>query len=132
MLAVVILVCFWLFPGAFRPEQRSFAPNRAELVVARTSLERDRNQPEFWLNGFITNSGNYPWRVRELEVRFVEGKDRMVDVRHPEFSESFVIQPRQEQAFRVGLGKLVFTNSDIFARVRVHAATDGNFPAKTD
>jgi hypothetical protein len=95
-------------------------------------LERDQRKPEFWLGGFITNAGDYPWRVQELEVRFMEGEGKLVDVVHPEISEKFVVQPHQEQAFRVGVGRLVFTNNGIVARVRVEAATDGNLPAKTD
>ena len=132
MLAFVGLACVWLFPDAFRSEGRSFAPYRAHLVVGRTSLERDQRKPEFWLSGYITNTGNYPWRVQELEVRFTAGEGKLVDVCHPEISEKFVVQPHQERAFRVGLGRLVFTNSGIVAGVRVQAATDGNFPAKTD
>ena len=131
MLACVGLICRRLFPDVF-PEGRSFAPYRAQLVVARTSLERDQRKPEFWLNGYITNTGNYPWRVQELEVRLMEGEGKLVDVCHPEISEKFVVQPRQEQAFRVGLGTLAHTNSGIVARVRVQAATDGNLPAKTE
>jgi len=132
LLAFVGLACLWLFPDVFRSAGRSFAPYRAELVVVRTSLERDQRKPEYWLSGYITNIGNYPWRVRELEVRFMEGEGKLVAVRHSEISEKFVVQPRQEQAFRVGLGKLVFTNSGTVAKVRVQAATDGNLPAKTD
>ena len=132
MLAFVGLACVWLFPDVFRSEGRSFAPYRAQLVVARTSLERDQRTPGSWLSGYITNTGNYPWRVQELEVRFMEGEGNLVDVSHPEISEKFVVQPHQEQAFRVGLGRLVFTNTGIVARVRVQAATDGNLAAKTD
>ncbi len=132
MLSFVGLACVWLFLDVFRSEGRSFAAYRAQLVVGRTSLERDQRKPEFWLSGYITNTGNYPWRVQELEVRFTAGEGKLVDVCHPEISEKFVVQPHQEQAFRVGLGRLVFTNSSIVAGVRVQAATDGNFPAKTD
>jgi hypothetical protein len=130
MLACVGLACYWLFPDVFHPEGRKFAPDRAQLVVARTSLERDQKRPEYWLNGYITNTGNYPWRVEELEVRFTEGEGKLVDVCHPEVTEKFVVQPHQEQAFRVGLGALAHTNSGIAAKVRVQAATDGNFPPK--
>jgi hypothetical protein len=70
--------------------------------------------------------------VLELDVRLMEGNGKLVDVYHPEISEKFVVQPHQEQAFRVGLGRLVFTNSSNVAIVRVQAATDGNLPAKTD
>ncbi len=132
MLACVGLTCVWLFPDVFRSEGRNFAPYRAQLVVARTSLERDQRKPEFWLNGYITNTGNYSWRVQELEVRLMEGEGKLVEVSHPEISEKFVVQPHQEQAFRVGLGTLVLTNSGIVARVRVQTATDGNRPAKTE
>ena len=62
----------------------------------------------------------------------MEAEDNLVDVYHPKISETFVVQPHQEQAFRVELGRLAFTNIGIVARVRVQAATDGNFPAKTD
>ena len=56
----------------------------------------------------------------------------LLDVLHPEISEPFVVQAHQEQAFRVGLGRLAFTNTGIAAKVRVQTATDGNLPAKTD
>jgi hypothetical protein len=132
MLVFVGLVFARLFPDAFRPEGRGFAPYREQLLVARTSLERDQRKPDFWLSGYVTNTGDYPWRVQELEVRFLEGANKLVDVHHPKIPETFVIQPHQEQAFRVELGRLVFTNSGILTRVRVQTATDGNFPAKTD
>jgi len=132
LLVGVGVVGLWLFPGAFRPEGRSFDRDRARLEVVRTSLERHPKKPEFWVNGFITNSGNYPWRIRTLEVRFIQGKDKLMDVRHENVSEDFVVQPNQEQAFRVGLGRLVFTNSDVMTRVRVQTAIDGNIPSKTE
>jgi len=132
MLAIVGLACARVFPDAFRPEGMNFVPHREQLVVSRTSLERGQRKPDFWLGGYITNTGNYPWRVQELEVRLMEGEDKLVDVYHPKISEPFVVQPHQEQAFRVELGRLAFTNIGIVARVRVQAATDGNFPAKTD
>lgn len=124
--------CPWLFPDDFRSEGRNFAPYRAQLVVVRTSLERGQKKNEFWLSGYITNTGNYPWRMQELEVRFMEGEGKLVDVCHPEMSEKFVVQPHQEQAFRVALGTLALTNKGIVARVRVQTATDGNRPAKTE
>jgi hypothetical protein len=132
MVAFIGLVCAQFFPDAFRPEGRSFASYREQLLVARTSLERGQRKPDFWLGGYVTNTGDYPWRVQELEVRFMDTGDKLMDVYHPKISETFVVQPHQEQAFRVELGRLVFTNMGIVARVRVQVATDGNFPAKTD
>lgn len=132
LIALIGLACYWLFPDAFRPAERSFAPYRAQLVVGRTTLERDQGKPEFWLTGYITNTGDYPWRVHELEVRFLKGGSDLADVRHPDISDKLVVQPHQEQAFRVGLGMLIFTNSGVVTMVRVQDATDGNLPAKTD
>jgi hypothetical protein len=132
MLIFVGLVSSRFFPDAFRPDGRSFAPYRAQLLVTRTSLERDAKKPEFWLSGYITNTGNHPWRLQELEARFMEGENKLVDVRHVRVPEKFMMQPHQEQSFRVGLGRLVFTNSSIVARVRVQMATEGDFPAKTE
>lgn len=132
LVVFVGLACTWLFPDAFHSEGRSFVPYRAELVVARTSLELDPRKSEFWLTGYITNTGRFPWRVRELEVRFMQGETKLVDVRHPDISEAFVVQPNMERAFRVELGHLAFTNRAIVTMVRVYAATDGNLPAKTD
>jgi hypothetical protein len=132
MLTIVGLACVWLFPEAFHAEGRRFAPYRAQLVVSRTSLKRDPMKLEFGLSGYVTNTGHYPWRVQELEVRLMDGEHKLVDVRHSEVSEMFVVQPHQESAFRVDLGTLVFTNADINVTVRVQEATDGNLPAKTD
>jgi hypothetical protein len=132
MLAVVGLVCFWLFPDAFRPEGRSFAPYRAQLEVARTALDFDQTEHASWLTGYVANTGNHPWRVRELEVRLLQGETGLVDVPHSRIREPFVVQPHQERAFRVGLGRLAFTNSAIAAKVRVQTATDGNLPVEPD
>ena len=132
LLAFVGLTCFWLIPDVFRSKGRGFAPYRAQLVVTRTALEREETKPEFWLSGYIINTGDYPWRVQQLEVRFMEGDGNLVDVRQPEISEHFVIQPHQERTFRVALGTLVHTNNRIVAKVRVQEATDGNLPANTD
>ncbi len=130
MFGVIGLVCFWLFPDVFRSEGRRFAPYRAQLVVRGTSLERNPSEREFWLSGYITNTGSYPWRVGQLEVRFVEGASNVVDVRHADVAEAFVVQPHEERAFRVGLSRLVFTNRELVARVRVQTATDGNLAPK--
>jgi hypothetical protein len=132
MLAVVGLACFWLFPDALRSEGRSFAPCREQLVIGRTSLKLAAGGRESALCGYVTNTGDYPWRVRELEVRLLQGGTGLVDVLHAQIAEPFVVQPHREQAFRVGLGRLVFTNSGLAAKVRVQTATDGNLPARTD
>jgi len=132
MLALVGLVCVWAFPDILHLEGRDFAPHRAELAVARTSLERDPTKPGLWLNGYVTNSGTYPWRVLELEVRLMEGEGKLADVRQPRISDPFVVQPHQERAFRVGLDRVRFTNLNASAKVRVLAASDANHPPKNE
>jgi len=129
MLAVLGMVGVWAFPHW---EERNFDPYRAQLVVARTSLERDSAKAETWLSGYITNTGKYPWRVLELEVRVLDGEGKLVDVPRPHPFGSFVVQPHQDAAFRVSLNRLVFTNLDAVTQVRVRTASDGNRPPKDD
>ena len=130
--AVLGLVCFWVFPDDAASNGRNFARHREDLQVLRTSLERSKTKPEFWLTGYVTNSGGYPWRVHELELRLLDAQGNLLDVRHPDVSEAFVVQPRGEAAFRVGLGEVVFTNRGVAHQVRLQSATDGNLPAKSD
>ncbi len=131
LLALLGLVCFWALPEV-PASGRNFARHRDELRVLRTSLERDKKKPEFWLTGYVTNSGNYPWRVHELELRFLDAQGNLLDVRCPTLSDSFVVPPGGEDAFRVRVGKLAFTNSDVVHQVRVQWAADGNLPAEPD
>ena len=126
------MVCYWVFPEDVPSGGRSFARHRDDLRVLRTSLEREKKKPEFWLTGYVTNSGNYPWRVHELELRFLDAQGNLLDVRHPTISDPFVVPPGGEGAFRVELGEVVFTNSGVVHQVRVQRATDGNLPAKSD
>ncbi len=111
---------------------RSFVGHRNELRVLRTSLERDKKKPEFWFTGFVTNTGRYPWRVQELELRFVDAQGRLVDVRRPELSDTFIVLPGGEGAFRARVGEVVFTNVGVIHQTRVQTATDGNLPLKPD
>jgi hypothetical protein len=121
----------------FAPEEngvggRSFAGHRNELVVLNTSLDRVGAKPSNWLTGIVTNRGEYPWRVHELEVRFLDERGSLLDVSHPNVEDLFVIQPHQEHGFRVELKWLVFTNNNITHQVFVQMATDGDRPFKKD
>jgi hypothetical protein len=132
MMALLGLVCYLVFHDDFASKGQSFTRHRSDLRVMRTSLERVKKKAEFWLTGYVTNSGNYPWRVRELELRLVDAQGNLLDVQHPTVSDPFVVPPGTEGAFRVKLGELVFTNSSVVAQVRVQAASDGNLPANPD
>jgi predicted nucleic acid-binding Zn ribbon protein len=132
LMAILILVCFWVFPDDGPSSGRNFARHREDLRVLRTSLEHSKPKPEFWLTGYVTNRGDYPWRVRELELRLLDSQGNLLDVRHSVVSDPFVVLPGCEDAFRVNLGEVVFTNSDVVQQVRVQTATDGNLPVKSD
>lgn len=84
------------------------------------------------MTGIVTNQGEYPWRVQELEVRFLGERGNMLDVSHPDVKDVFVVQPHQENGFRVELGGLAFTNNNVTRQVRVQVATDGDRPLKPD
>src|ERR1035437_1442627 len=115
------LVCYWVLPDV-PASGRNFARHRDDLSVLRASLEREKKKPEFWLTGFVTNSGSYPWRVRELEVRLLDAQGNLLDVQHPNVSDPFVVPPGAEGAFRVKLGEVVFTNSSVVHQVRDNTA----------
>jgi len=127
-----VVVCFWVFPDGASSSGRQFARHREDLGVLRSSLEREKKKPKFWLTGYVTNRGDYPWRVRELESRFLDTQGNLLDVRRSTISDPFVVPPRGEAAFHVELGELVFTNGGVIHQVRVQTATDGNLPAKPD
>lgn len=133
VLAGFALVVFaWLERDSSQPAGRRFVPHRNELIVERASLASKGKATAFWLSGFVSNRGTYPWRVRELEVRFLDRAGNLLDVRHCSVSDPFVVQPGREAAFRVDLGELPPAISQAQVSVRVHQAGDGNLPADPD
>ena len=134
--AILIIMAIWVI-ARFAPDEtgtggRSFSGHHSDLVVLSTSLDRTGTKPDIWLTGIVTNRGEYPWRIRELEVRFLDERDNLLDARHPEVKDQFVIQPHQEHGFRVGLDGVAFTNSSVTHQVRIQMATDGDRPLKSD
>ena len=130
--ALVIVVIDWIAPDERGGGGRNFVRHRGDLVVMRATLGQVKAEPEFWLSGYVTNRGKHPWRVHELEVRFLDQLGGLLDVRHADVRALFVVQPGQEHAFRVELGDLTFTNSEVVQQVRVQAATDGDRPLNPD
>lgn len=126
MVAVAIAAIVWLAPEEKGVGGRNFASHRNDLAVFGTTLGRVQARPDFWLTGFVTNRGEHPWRVHELEVRFLDERDELLDVRRAVPSQAFVVPPRQDHGFRVDLGELVFTNSNVTRQLRVQLATDGD------
>jgi hypothetical protein len=133
--AFIIIVAIWILVQLAPKENgdpgRSFAGHRKDLVVMSTSLDRTGTKSDIWLTGVVTNQGDFPWRICELEVRFVDEHGNLLDVSHPDVKDMFVVQPHQEHGFRVQLYRLTFTNN-VTRRVYVQTATDGNRPVKKD
>ena len=132
--AIGVLSCFgiiiWTVALAFTdkklPDYSKFSRHRNELDVVRVSVERTQNGQVFWVSGCVTNKGNIPWRVHELEVRFLDSHDNLLNVTHSECNSPFVVQPIHEAAFRVRLGELAYTNTAPKHVVLVHTASEGN------
>ena len=133
LIIVAIMAIAWFAPADKGVGGRSFAGHQSDLIVLSTSMDRDKmGKPDFWLAGIMTNQGVYPWRVHELEVRFLDERGNLLDACHPDLKDSFVIQSHQAHGFRVELGELVLTNRNITHQVHVQMATDGDQPVKPD
>jgi hypothetical protein len=132
VMAMAVAFLVWVFPEDANPEGRDFAGHRGELGIVGQTLGRDQAGPGFWLSGFVTNQGSYPWRVCKLEVRLLDAQGSLVDVLHPKVNDPFVVEPRHEHAFRVGLGTLPWTNFTGAPQVRVQTARDGRLSSCPD
>lgn len=135
LLIALLLLSQWPFPDETDESSgRGFARHRSELIIVRTTLELIGAKRDYWLTGYVTNKGTRPWRLHELEARFVDAQGSMVDVQHPEFkkSEAFVVQPGREHAFRIQLDSRGHTNTGGLHVVRVQIATDGRKPYDPD
>ena len=130
LVIIAIGVIAWIAPDQDGTGGRSFAGHRSDLVVLSPTLDCTGTKPDIWLTGMVTNQGDYPWRIHELEVRFLDERGNLLDVSHPEVKDLFVVQPRQEHGFRVELNRLAFTNNYVIHQVRVQMATDGDRPLK--
>ena len=134
--AVLILMAFgaiaWIAPDEKAVGGRNFAGHRSDLVVLNTSLDQNGKKPGFWMTGIVTNQGAYPWRIQEFEVRFLDERGNLLDVRNPDVKDTFVVQSHRGNGFRVELGGLTFTNNNVTHQVRVQIATDGDRQLKPD
>jgi len=123
---ILIWVGACVLPDDKRPDYSKFVRHRDELDVVRVLVERDQKKQELWVSGCVTNKGSYSWRVHELEVRFLDDRDNLLNVLHPQCESPFVVQPGHESAFKVSLNASTYTNAVPKYIVRVQSATDGN------
>jgi len=132
LIVMAIGTIAWFAPNEEGPGGRSFARHRGDLVVLNTSLDQNGKKPGFWMTGIVTNQGAYPWRIQELEVRFLDERGNLLDVCKPDVKDTFVVQSHRENGFRVELGGLAYTNNNVTHQVRVQIATDGDRQLKPD
>ena len=130
VLTVFIVIPFsldWLF-GDESDDQSSiaFVIHRNDLSVKDIAWKTAGRNHDYLLTGYITNGGNYSWRIHELEIRVEDAQNNMVDVRHVEFDkdEKFVVQPGQDHAFKTQFETAMMDVNSKLA-VRVQKATDG-------
>jgi len=130
--AVILFLVEWLLPKLTDSDEgRSFAGHRDELPVQRLALDGPDQRSSFWVSGFITNVGRYPWRVLEVELRFLNPDGTLLEVRH-EPIDRFVVQPGSEHAFRTTVGRLLSPIPHADLKGRVQKAVDGNLAPKPD
>jgi hypothetical protein len=133
LIIVAIMVITWLAPEDGGIGGRSFSGHQSDLIVLGSSMDPDdKGNSDYWLTGVVSNQGVHPWRIDELEVRFVDNHGNLLDVYHPGIKHPFVVQSHRGHGFKVELGHLAFTNPNITRQVRVQTATDGDRPAKPD
>jgi len=133
VIAVVIVAVFILSKFAPVPddfEGLGFKVHRNDLAVSGTHMVSEGASPNLWMTGVVTNRGSHSWRVQELEVRFLDGQGKLLDVSHPQAKDSFVVGAGQDTAFRIRLYRPAFTNDSVVRQVRVQLATDGDRPPK--
>ena len=137
MLVPAIAVCIFavfilsLFvPASDEGGSLNFKVHRNDLAVSGTHMVSEGASPNLWMTGVVTNRGSHSWRVQELEVRFLDGQGKLLDVSHPQAKDSFVVGAGQDTAFRIRLYRPAFTNDSVVRQVRVQLATDGDRPPK--
>ena len=127
---VLVLLVEWIVMAVIiapvgAGEGRSFVGHQSELKIERVSLEATGKLVSFHVSGVVTNAGRYPWRIRQLEVRFVGPQGELVEVRHHDMDEPFVVQPAHEAAFRFPVERLIAEVVTAKLEARVQNATDG-------
>jgi hypothetical protein len=116
----------WLDSKFSGPQGRSFRSHRTQVEVARLSLDNAGGEQRYAVMGFVTNRSAYPWRVREIELRFLNPDGTLLDVRQVALRDVPVVRSSSETAFRVELGRLPALVSAATLAARVHYATDGD------
>jgi hypothetical protein len=126
-----IALVAWIAPDD-KMKGRCFAGHQADLRVDHVSLGEVGNKVTFQITGVVTNMGNYPWRVREIEVRVLGYDGELIEALHPRIDNPFVVQSAQQAAFCLPLSRLHPDAVAAELQARVQDASDGNLARHPD
>jgi hypothetical protein len=129
----VALCAYWAFPEDSVTDGRSFAKHRNELATRNVGVAVEKqgtNAYYYSVSGFVTNKGDYPWRVENVELT-ISNAQGVTDVFHDEVKDAFVVQPHAEHPF-VMKCRTSMTNEILSAFARVENARDGKVRPKDD
>lgn len=132
VLGEFVLACIWFFPDD-SGSRYDFGWHRKDLETKEVKVVvRDEGTNKFYydVSGLVSNRGNYPWRVQEIELAITNAQG-VADVVHTRVADSFVVQPGTEHAF-VFHQRTSLTNNVVTAQARVENARDGNAPKKDE
>jgi hypothetical protein len=95
-LGVVSLASRMLDPG------RDFAPFRDRFEVVSSSMQFSKNEKGQYVTtvGTVRNNSDFAWEDVQMEVRYFDRENKLVDVGAHRFSD-VALQPHSESAFRV-------------------------------
>jgi hypothetical protein len=128
-----VLASYWAFPEGSGSDGRSFEKHRDELAIRNVSVAitgHGTSGHYYDVSGFVTNRGNYPWRVENIELT-ISNAQGITDFLHGEIKNAFVVQPHMEHPFVLGF-RMDMTNTVLSASARVENARDGKVGPKND
>jgi hypothetical protein len=102
------------------------------VEVTRITLEPMGRSERYAALGLVTNRSAVPWRIREIELRFLNPDGSLHDARHLPLQDLPVVRPASEAAFRLEVGRLPPSVAAASLAARVQLATDGDRPPDPD
>jgi hypothetical protein len=133
MFGYLIAVVALTWPSDSDGSRYNFAWHRGDLEAKSVNVVvtlQGTNEYYYEVSGFVTNKGNIPWRVEEIELS-VTNSQETPDIVHATIKNGFVVQSHTEHAF-VLHERTSMTNAVVAAKARVENARDGNAPGKFD
>ena len=97
---------------------REYSPKRHKISVlsSQFGIETNKNQTNAVVSGLLTNASEYKWNVTRLEIRFLDGAGKTVDVETASTYGSLPVLPHGEASFHLVLSMKelpAFSNSQM-------------------